>query len=144
MRNNLNSWRPIAYIPDLSHGKGGGGKSPDKIQEEHNCLAYALKLLIELSEAGGIRTTAMDWEVIVKPFIHFFIGDTEGLNKWLGHYSGLKHGVSQPYCDCHCGFNNLNSPNPMCEYTKVSEFRRAMRLVEFNLKNGMKMLNTFS
>ena len=93
-RNNPNSWRPIAYIPNLAHGKGGRGKSHDKIQDKHNYLAYALKSLIELSEAGGFRKTVMDWDVFVKPFIHFFIGDTEGFNKWLGHYSGSNPGVS--------------------------------------------------
>jgi hypothetical protein len=38
---------------------------------------------------------------------------------------------------------NNHSPSPMCEYMKVSEFCQAMRLVEFNSKNGMKMLKTF-
>ena len=94
VRNNPECWRPLAHIPNLTHGKGGGGNSRDKVQDEHNCLAYAFKSLIELSELGGIRTTVMGKEVIVKPFIHFFIGDTEGMNKWLGHYSGSKPGVS--------------------------------------------------
>ena len=125
-RNNPNSWRPIAYIPNLAHRKGGKGKSCEKVQDEHNCLAYTLKSLIELLEGGGFRTTVMDHDVIVKPFIHYFIGNTEGFNKLLGHYSGSKPSVSRPYRDCHCDFNNLNSPSPMCEYTKVSEFRRAM------------------
>ncbi len=30
----------------------------------------------------------MGKEVKVKVWIHFFIGDTEGNNKWLGHYPG--------------------------------------------------------
>ena len=143
-RNNPASWRPIAYIPNLSHGKGGKGKSCDKVQDEHNCLAYALKSLIALSEEGGLRATVMDREVIVKPFIHFFIGDTEGFNKWLGHYSGSQPGVSRPYRDCHCGYNELNSLSPTCQYTKVSEFRRAMRLVGHHSKSGMDMLKRLS
>jgi hypothetical protein len=42
-----------------------------KIQDKHNCLAYSLMSLIELSEAGVISTMVIDQEVIVKPFIHF-------------------------------------------------------------------------
>jgi len=144
VRNNPDCWRPLAYIPNLTHGKGGGGNSRDKVQDEHNCLAYAFKSLIELSELGGIRTMVMGKEVIVKPFIHFFIGDTEGMNKWLGHYSGSKPGVSRPYRDCHCGFEDLNAPNIMCTYTKASEFRRAIRLVEHDKKAGLKMLKSLS
>ena len=54
VRNNADSWRPIGYIPNLAHGKGGKGKARDKVQDEHNCLAYALKSLIELLDRGGI------------------------------------------------------------------------------------------
>ena len=129
-RNNPDCWRPMAYIPNLAYGKGGKAKAVDKVQDEHNCLAYSMKSLIELSEAGGIRTTVMGREVIVKPFIHLFIGDTEGHNKWLGHYQGSKPGMSRPYRDCHCSFDDLSSPMPKCTYTKASEFRRAIRLFD--------------
>ena len=127
--------------------KASGGKdakSSDKSQDEHNCLAFALKSLIELSEAGGIRTVVMGKDVHVKPFIHYFIGDTEGLNKWLGHYNGSKPGVSRPYRDCHYNFIGMNASNPSCVYTTASEFRRAMRLVVRNRKDGMKMLKSMS
>ena len=144
VRNNPDCWRPMAYLPNLGHGKGWGGTSCDKSQDEHNCLAFALKSLIDLSEAGGIRTVVMGKDVHVKPFIHYFIGDTEGLNKWLGHYNGSKPGVSRPYRDCHCNFFGLNASNPSCVYTTASEFRRAMRLVAGSLKEGMKMLKSQS
>ena len=117
VRNNPSCWRPMAYLPNLAHGKAGGGKSRDKVQDEHNCLAYALKSLVELSEAGGIRTVVLGKEVIIKPFIHYFIGDTEGHNKWLGHYTGSKPGMARPYRDCHCTFQQLSSTYPECVYT---------------------------
>ena len=139
-RNNPDCWRPIAYIPNSAHGKGGGTNARDKIQDKHNCLAYAFKSLINLSKAGGICTKVMERDVIVKPFIHFFIGDTEGHNKWLGHFSGSKPGVSRPYHDCCCGFKDLNVPNPSCTYTKANEFRTAMHLVEHSKEEGMTML----
>ena len=122
VRNNPSCWRPMAYLPNLAHGKAGGGKSRDKVQDEHNCLAYALKSLVELSEAGGIRTVVLGKEVIIKPFIHYFIGDTEGHNKWLGHYTGSKPGMARPYRDCHCTFQQLSSTYPECVYTTAAEF----------------------
>ena len=122
VRNNPDCWRPIGYLPNLAHGKGSGGKSQDKVQDRHNCLALALKSLIELLEAGGIHTVVMGKEVIVKPFIHYFIGDMEGHNKWLRHYTGSKLGVSRPYCDCHCTFVQLSLSHPRCVYTTASEF----------------------
>ena len=144
VRNNPDCWRPMAYLPNLAHGKGSGGKPTDKVQDEHICLAYALRPLIDLSEAGGFRTLVMGKEVHVKPFIHFFIGDIEGHNKWLGHYQGSKPGVSRPYRDCHCNFNELKASNPTCVYTKASEFRRAMRLLAYDKKEGTKLLKSMS
>ena len=156
VRNNPESWRPMGYIPNLAYGKSKA-KSSEKAQDEHNCLAYVLKSLIDLSEEGGIRTEVMGRNVIVKPFIHYFIGDTEGHNKWLGHYQGTNPGMSRAYRDCHCGFDDLDSPNPKCEYTLASEFRRAVRLVVRNddatktevrrleaKKDGLQMLKDMS
>ena len=119
----------MAYIPNLTHGKAGGIKSSTKAQSEHYCIAYALKSLIDLSENGGIQTVVMGKAVHIKPFIHLFIGDTEGHNKWLGHYNSSKPGVCRPYRDCHCSFGNLSNPNPSCEYTQAIEYRHAMRML---------------
>lgn len=144
VRNNPECWRPMAYLPNLAHGKASSGNSRQKVQDEHNCLALAFKSLIELSENGGIRTIVMGKEVIVKPFIHYFIGDTEGHNKWLGHYSGSKPGMGRPYRDCHCSFEQLSSHYPRCVYTLASEFRRAMRLVLHDKKKGLQSLKSMS
>jgi hypothetical protein len=54
VRNNPKFWRPIAYLPNLGYGKDTYRASHDKLQDEHNCLAFALKSLVELSDAGGI------------------------------------------------------------------------------------------
>ena len=128
VRNNPDAWRPMGYIPNLTHANVGGTNSSTKSQSEHYCIAYVLKSLIDLSEAGGIRTEVMGKLVHIKPFIHVFVGDTEGFNKWLGHYNSSQPGVSRPYRDCHCSFNDLSLANPVCEYTKAIEFRRALRM----------------
>jgi len=130
VRNNPDCWQPMGYIPNLAHANVGGGKASDKSQNEHNCLAYVLKSLIDLSEAGGIRTIVMGRLVHVKPFIMYFIGDTEGFNKWLGHYNSSKPRVHRPYRDCHCSFGDLSNSNPLCVYTEAIKFRRAKRMVE--------------
>jgi hypothetical protein len=46
----------------------------------------------------------------------YFIGDTEGNNKWLGQYPGNREGVRCPYLDCKCQFHDLSNPNPNCIY----------------------------
>jgi hypothetical protein len=49
VRNNPNCWRPMAYLPNLAHGKASSGKTRHKVQDDkHNCLALAFKSLIEL------------------------------------------------------------------------------------------------
>ena len=73
VRNNPDCWRPITYLPNLAYGNAGG-KPTQKVQDEHNCLAYAFKSLVDVSEQGGICTEVMGRRVIVKPFIHIFIG----------------------------------------------------------------------
>ena len=121
------------YIPNLAHANVGGTNSSTKSQSEHYCIAYVLKSLIGVSEGGGIRTEVMGKKVHIKPFIHVFIGDTEGHNKWLGHYNSSQPGVSRPYRDCHCTFDDLSRSNPTCDYTQAIEFRRALRM---NTKEG--------
>ena len=65
-------------------------------------------------------------EVNIKIWVHYFIGDTEGNNKWLGHYPGARQ-VHRPYRDCQCDFNNMSNPNPTCVYTTLSDMRDAKR-----------------
>lgn len=98
-----------------------------------------LKSLIKLYEGGGIRTVGMGKEVHIKPIIHLFISDTDGHNKWLGHYNSSKPGVSRPYRDCHCTFYDLLRANPACEYTKAIKFCRALRMMA---KEGMEKMAT--
>ena len=49
-RNNPFVWRPIAYIPNLSHGWGKTDKTKSytKCQDKHACLALAFRDLCEL------------------------------------------------------------------------------------------------
>lgn len=143
-RNNPRFWRPMAYIPNLAYGKGQGGKSIDKSQDEHNCIAFAFKSLVDLCNAGGIKTIVMGKEVHMKIWIHFFIGDTEGHNKWLGHYSTSNSGVQRPYRDCHCSFADMSNTNPNCVYSTSKEMRLASKLMLKDKQKGKKKFKSMS
>ncbi len=91
-QNNTHFWRPLAYIPNLGHGKNKANKTNtmDKIQKEHTCLSTAFKPLREIHGDGGFQATVMGRDVKVEVWIHFFIGDTKGNNKRLRHYPGKR------------------------------------------------------
>ena len=73
----------------------------------------------------------------------FFIGDTEGNNKWLGHYPGQCQ-VHQPYRDCQCDFNYMSNPNPTCVYITLRDMRDAKRLKRINENLGLIQLKQMS
>jgi hypothetical protein len=88
-------WRPLGYIPNLSYGKGTSNKTAtrDKIQDEHDCMSSVFQSLKKINKDNGFDCIVLGHSVRVKVWIHFFIGDTEGNNKLLGHYPGNKEGV---------------------------------------------------
>ncbi len=61
----------------------------------------------------------------MKIWIHYFIGDTEGNNKWLGQYPGNCDGVLHPYRDCKCSFMDLKNTNPNCVYITLDDIHQA-------------------
>jgi hypothetical protein len=74
---------------------------------------------------GGFDLCALGRNVTVKIWIHYFIGDTEGNNKWLGQYPGSREGVQRPYRDCKCSFKDLKNMNPNCVYITLDNIHRA-------------------
>ena len=98
-RNQAKFWRPMGYIPNLEHAKIDDQKSVDKLIDEHRCISACLQPLIKVTKAGGIATKVKGKAVICKVWIHFIIGDTAGLNKWVGHY-GSGGQMKCPYRDC--------------------------------------------
>jgi hypothetical protein len=68
----------------------------------------------------------------VSVWIHNFIGDTEGNNKWLGQFPGNKEGVKRPYRDCKCTYHQLNNPNLNCEYITMKDVSLAKRRKHYN------------
>ncbi len=46
-----------------------------------------------MSNEGGFDLVVLGHNVRVKVWIHYFIGDMEGNNNWLGQYPGNQEGV---------------------------------------------------
>jgi hypothetical protein len=82
--------------------------------------------------------------VKLKVWIHYIIGDTEGNNKWLGHYPGNKKQICRPYHDCHCGYDELNNPNPSCVYATLDDMHEAKRVKRNNYNEGLALLKSMS
>jgi hypothetical protein len=145
-KNNTNFWRPLGYIPNLGYSKNKADKTEtrDKIQDEHTCLSVVFESVREIHRKGGFLATVMGREITIKVWIHYFIGDTEGNKKWLGHYPGNKSQVSQPYRDCQCDFSEMSNPNPTCVLTTIEEMCAVRRLKRENNKEGLTNLKLMS
>ncbi len=91
-RNNVDFWRPLAYISNLGHGDIGSTSSEESIKDKHKCIRAALKSIAKITRQGSIPTKVKGGSVIGKVWIHYIMGDTPGNNRWVGHYnnSGVK------------------------------------------------------
>ncbi len=127
--NDTKFWRPIDYIPNLLYGKGKADKTSmkDKIQDEHTCLSCLFQSLHRISKNGGYNLVVLSVEVHIQVWIHYFIGDTEDNNKWLGQYPGNREGVQQPYCKCKCSFEQLSNTNLTFEYITLNDIHEDKR-----------------
>ena len=125
-RNNPNFWRPLAYIPNLSHGRGTSSKvdASVKVQDEHNCLTLAFKSQSDLHRSKrGIRALVRNKFVTGNVWIHFVIGDTQGNNTWLGHFNASCQ-MKRPYRDCWCQFVDMCRVYHRCVYVTLAEINR--------------------
>jgi hypothetical protein len=124
-RNDSKIWKPIGYIPNLGYGRGTSNKTltRDKIQDEHSCISLAFQSLNNIIKEKGFQCVVLGHTVCVKVWIHFFIGDTKGNNKWFGQYPGNREGVRHPYPDCKCQFHVLSNPNPNCTYLTMKDIK---------------------
>ncbi len=60
-------------------------------------------------------------QVILKVCIHFFVRDTSGNNRWLGHFNGSGKMVC-PYRDCSCPFDDIDNVLPQCQYITREDY----------------------
>jgi len=126
-RSRHNFWRPLAYIPNLQHGKSKSANAPSvvKAQDEHKCLAVAFQSLRDLTASRQpIRACVMGRTVSGRVWIHFFVGDVSGFNVWPSHYNSSIQ-LMRPYCDCHCCIYFMNRVCHRCVYITLEEMRQA-------------------
>lgn len=103
VQQTVAAWRQIATIPNLSAGKGKDDKtkSIDKLKDFHKVTAAALSSLVECYESGGfIWRDGNGEEILLKPYIHMFIGDIAGVNEMVGHYNTWKANCLVKDCKC--------------------------------------------
>ena len=123
----------MGYIPNLTYGKSTSDmtQARDKIQDKHKCISCIFESLKDISKSNGFEFTVLVGQTVhVQVWIHFFIGDTKGNNKWLGQYPGNRDGVKCLYRDCKCPFNVLCNPNPNCTYITLEDVNVAKRRKE--------------
>ena len=145
-RNDPKFWRVLGYLPNLGYGKNKSNKTAtvNKVQDEHDCLSCVFESIRRIHKKGGFRVSVLGKDVNVKIWIHFFIGDTEGNNKWLGHFSGNKSQVRRPYRDCCCTFDDLANPNPSCVYTTINEMKALKLLQRTDEENALNRFKEIS
>ncbi len=133
-QNDSKFWRPIGYIPNLGYRRGTSNKTQtrDKIQDEHSCISFAFQSLKNINKENGLQCVVVGCTVRVKVWIHYFIGDTEVNNKWLGQYPGNREGVRHLYHDCKCQFHDLSNPNPTCMYLSMDNINLAKKRKQDN------------
>ncbi len=78
----------------------------------------------------------------IKVWLHLIIGDTEGNNKWLGHYPGSNTGIKRPYHDCHCSFCDLGRVMPNCIYSMIDEMLQAQALLRHDEQAGLELFQS--
>jgi hypothetical protein len=104
-RHNIRCWWVLAYIPNLSAGKGKDDRASNQSelnrQDFHKCLKVALSLLIQYYQEGGIWwKDASGVDVLLEPIIHMIIGDTVGSNELINHFNAYTANCLAKDCRC--------------------------------------------
>ena len=105
-QQQVSAWRQIATIPNLSSGKGKDGKKAKSglmnLKDFHKVMGVALSSFVDIYEQGGFYWIDQKGRtVLLKPYLHFFIGDIAGVNEMVGHYNN-NNNVQCLLKDCKC------------------------------------------
>ncbi len=101
-------------------------------------LSCIIESLHKITREDGFNLVVLGQNVHVKVWIHYFIDDNEGNNKWLGQYSGNHEGIQWPYRDCKCTFDNSNKTNPICVYPTLEDIKETKRRKRNNNDGGVQ------
>ena len=131
-RNSMKFWRPMVYLPNLSENTLDDNDddsvmdnldpitSEDSVKDEQKCLAIALESLKSLHRQDGFFTTVMGHKVKIRVWIHFISGDTQGNNRWLGHFNGSGK-LAMPWRNCRCPYADMNKVDPDCVFIRPAD-----------------------
>jgi hypothetical protein len=116
-RNKAEAWQPLGYIPNLYLLSKNENKfrmnSLKKLQMYHEILDAMLASVVQLQSKGDVpfffTYRGKRYDVNLKVFLIFIIGDTEGHDKLCGRYNSRALQVKQ-VCR-HCNIPTMDCDN---------------------------------
>ena len=114
VRTRRFAWRMLGLVPNLGIGKGRSKvKSANtKAEEYHKVLREIFREVQDVVNKGGIRVKINNQVVVLKIWIHFVIGDTDGHNDLCGQKNPSSN---RPVRDCTCPNNTLSKLPLRCK-----------------------------
>jgi hypothetical protein len=73
--------------------------------------------------------TVIGKPVVGKAWTHFCVGDSQGNNRWLGHYNGSDN-LNLSYQDWHCAFTDMDDANPRCVYHTRQDYYKQKSMIQ--------------
>ncbi len=64
--------------------------------------------------------------VVGKVCIHYCVGDSQGNNRWLGHFNGSGN-LNHPYQDCNCQMWDMDEPTASYQYITRQDYFSQIR-----------------
>ena len=112
------AWRQTGTVPNLSAGKGADGKDSrsaiNKLKDYHKVVHAALTSFRKCYEDGGfLWVDKKGEEILLKPYVHCFIGDIAGVNEMIGHYNNCSANCLAK--DCKCAQDDILQFPPKCK-----------------------------
>ncbi len=145
-RNKAEAWRPLGYIPNLYLLSKNENKfrmnSLTKLRMYHEILDAMLASVVRLQSKGGIPFSfsyrGKQYNVNLKVFLMFIIGDTEGHDKLCGRYNSRALQVKR-VCR-HCDIPTMDCDNAFYPWKHVMP-DAVHSLVASNDVEGLKAMS---
>ena len=139
----------MAYIPNLSAGKGIDGKKTNSgamnRRDFHQCLSVAMSSFQQHYDKGGIWwINPAGQYVLLKPILLMSIGDTVGQNELVNHFNNYRANCLAK--DCRCSQKDIITWPCQCrwplwrEINQCSDHSEVFRLYK---ECGLVSLETF-
>jgi hypothetical protein len=94
-----------------------------KLCDYHKMMSVALSSFVKCYEDGGFmwhgKSTGED--VLLKPYVHCFVGDIAGINEMIGHYNN--NSANCLVADCKCNQEEILQFKPKCSPIKWADLQ---------------------